>query len=76
MRMSSEYLASFGLAEDTPAPSGGVMYNSSPDASGGGRLGSEKRLNSIEVAAITGHKTPQMLKRYTLRTEDFGGILG
>lgn len=31
----------------------------------------EKRLNVMEVAAITGHKTLDMLKRYThLRAED------
>ena len=37
----------------------------------------EKGLNPIEVAAITGHKTLQMLKRYThLRAEDLVGMLG
>ncbi|MDA8119535.1 MAG: site-specific integrase [Gammaproteobacteria bacterium] len=37
----------------------------------------EKRLNPMEVAAITGHKTLQMLKRYThLRAEDLVGRLG
>ena len=34
----------------------------------------EKGLNPMEVAAITGHKTLQMLKRYThLRAEDLVG---
>jgi integrase len=38
---------------------------------------SEKGLNPMEVAAITGHKTLQMLKRYThLRAEDLVGRLG
>ncbi|MHB1528578.1 MAG: tyrosine-type recombinase/integrase [Acidiferrobacteraceae bacterium] len=37
----------------------------------------EKGLNPMEVAAITGHKTLQMLKRYThLRAEDLVGMLG
>ncbi|MDA8204526.1 MAG: site-specific integrase [Thermaerobacter sp.] len=37
----------------------------------------EKGLNPMEVAAITGHKTLQMLKRYThLRAEDLVGRLG
>ena len=37
----------------------------------------EKGLNAIEVASITGHKTLQMLKRYThLRTEDLVKKLG
>ena len=37
----------------------------------------EKGLNLMEVAAITGHKTLQMLKRYThLRAEDLVGRLG
>jgi integrase len=37
----------------------------------------EKGLNPMEVAAITGHKTLQMLKRYThLRAEDLVGKLG
>ena len=37
----------------------------------------EKALNPMEVAAITGHKTLQMLKRYThLRAEDLVGRLG
>ncbi len=37
----------------------------------------ERGLNSMEVAAITGHKTLQMLKRYThLRAEDLVGKLG
>ena len=36
-----------------------------------------KGLNPMEVAAITGHKTLQMLKRYThLRAEDLAGRLG
>lgn len=31
----------------------------------------------MQVAAITGHKTLQMLKRYThLRSEDLVGVLG
>lgn len=35
----------------------------------------EKGLNAIEVASITGHKTLQMLRRYThLRTEDLGKL--
>ena len=37
----------------------------------------EKGLNPMQVAAITGHKTLQMLKRYThLRAEDLVGRLG
>jgi integrase len=37
----------------------------------------EKELNVMEVAAITGHKTLDMLKRYThLRTEDLACKLG
>ena len=37
----------------------------------------EKGLALTEVAAITGHKTWQMLKRYThLRAEDLVGRLG
>jgi integrase len=37
----------------------------------------EKGLNPMEVAAITGHKTLQMLKRYThLRAEDLVNRLG
>ncbi len=37
----------------------------------------EKGLNPVQVAAITGHKTLQMLKRYThLRAEDLVGMLG
>jgi integrase len=37
----------------------------------------EKGLNSVQVAAITGHKTLQMLKRYThLRAEDLAELLG
>ncbi len=37
----------------------------------------EKGLNQMQVAAITGHKTLQMLKRYThLRAEDLVGMLG
>ena len=37
----------------------------------------EKGLNPMQVAAITGHKTLQMLKRYThLRAEDLAKILG
>ncbi|MEB8536430.1 site-specific integrase [Acidithiobacillus ferriphilus] len=37
----------------------------------------EKSLNPMQVAAITGHKTLQMLKRYThLRAEDLAKILG
>ena len=37
----------------------------------------EKGLNPMEVAAITGHKTLQMLRRYThLRAEDLVGRLG
>ena len=37
----------------------------------------EKGLNPMQVAAITGHKTLQMLKRYThLRVEDLVGRLG
>ncbi|WP_298135566.1 site-specific integrase [Acidiferrobacter sp.] len=37
----------------------------------------EKGLNPMQVAAITGHKTLQMLKRYThLRAEDVVGMLG
>ncbi|MHB1529973.1 MAG: tyrosine-type recombinase/integrase [Acidiferrobacteraceae bacterium] len=37
----------------------------------------EKGLNPMQVAAITGHKTLQMLKRYThLRAEDLVGMLG
>lgn len=37
----------------------------------------EKGLNPMQVAAITGHKTLQMLKRYThLRSEDLVGVLG
>ena len=37
----------------------------------------EKGLGLMEVASITGHKTMQMLKRYThLRAEDLVGRLG
>jgi integrase len=37
----------------------------------------EKGLNPMQVAAITGHKTLQMLKRYThLRAEDLARLLG
>ena len=37
----------------------------------------EKGLNPMQVAAITGHKTLQMLKRYThLRAQDLVGMLG
>lgn len=37
----------------------------------------EKKLNPMEVSAITGHKTLQMLKRYThLRAEDLAKLLG
>ena len=37
----------------------------------------EKRLHDMEVAAITGHKTLQILKRYAhLRAEDLVGMLG
>lgn len=37
----------------------------------------EKNLGLMEVATITGHKTPQMLKRYThLRAEDLARKLG
>ena len=37
----------------------------------------EKGLGLMEVASITGHKTMQMLKRYThLRVEDLVGRLG
>ena len=37
----------------------------------------EKGLNPMQVAAITGHKISQMLKRYThLRAEDLVGTLG
>lgn len=37
----------------------------------------EKGLGAMEVAAITGHKTLQMLKRYThLRVEDLVGRVG
>ena len=37
----------------------------------------ENGLNPMQVAAITGHKTLQMLKRYThLRAEDLVGMLG
>jgi integrase len=37
----------------------------------------EKGLNPMQVAAITGHKTLQMLKRYThLKAEDLVGMLG
>ena len=37
----------------------------------------EKGLNPMQVAAITSHKTLQMLKRYThLRAEDLVGMLG
>ena len=37
----------------------------------------EKGLNLMQVAAITGHKTLQMLKRYThLRVEDLAKLLG
>ncbi|WP_394713852.1 site-specific integrase [uncultured Desulfuromonas sp.] len=37
----------------------------------------EKGLNPMEVASITGHKTLQMLKRYThLRAEDLAAKLG
>lgn len=37
----------------------------------------EKGLDSMQVAAITGHKTLQMLKRYThLRAEDLAKMLG
>ncbi|MGR2914322.1 tyrosine-type recombinase/integrase [Acidithiobacillus ferrivorans] len=35
----------------------------------------EKGLNPMQVAAITGHKTLQMLKRYThLRAEDLAHV--
>ncbi len=38
---------------------------------------SEKGFGAMEVAAITGHKTMQMLKRYThLRAEDLAELLG
>nr|WP_205736195.1 tyrosine-type recombinase/integrase [Acidiferrobacter sp. SPIII_3] len=38
---------------------------------------SEKGFGAMEVAAITGHKTLQMLKRYThLRAEDLAELLG
>ncbi len=37
----------------------------------------ERGLNPMQVAAITGHKTLQMLKRYThLRAEDLAALLG
>jgi len=37
----------------------------------------EKGLNPMQVAAITGHKTLQMLKRYThLKAEDLAELLG
>ena len=37
----------------------------------------ERGLNTVQVAAITGHKTLQMLKRYThLRAEDLVELLG
>jgi integrase len=37
----------------------------------------EKGLNPMQVSAITGHKTLQMLKRYThLRAEDLAKLLG
>ena len=37
----------------------------------------EKGLNPMQAAAITGHKTLQMLKRYThLRAEDLVKLLG
>src|SRR4029079_79740 len=37
----------------------------------------EQGLNPMQVAAITGHKTLQMLKRYThLRAEDLVALLG
>jgi integrase len=37
----------------------------------------ERGLNPMQVAAITGHKTLQMLKRYThLRAEDLVDLLG
>ncbi len=37
----------------------------------------EKSLNPLEVASITGHKTLQMLRRYThLRAEDLAKKLG
>lgn len=37
----------------------------------------EKGLNPMQVAAITGHKTLQMLKRYThLKAEDLAKLLG
>ena len=36
----------------------------------------EKGLNPMQVAAITGHKTLQMLKRYThLKAEDLAELL-
>ena len=36
----------------------------------------EKKLNLMEVASITGHKTLQMLKRYThLKAEDLAKML-
>ena len=36
----------------------------------------EKRLNPMQVAAITGHKTLQMLKRYThLKAEELEELL-
>ncbi len=38
---------------------------------------SERGFSGLEVAAITGHKTMQMVKRYThFRTEDLVGRLG
>ena len=38
---------------------------------------SERGFEAMEVAAITGHKTLQMVKRYThLRAEDLVGRLG
>ncbi|MEB8475405.1 hypothetical protein [Acidithiobacillus ferriphilus] len=37
----------------------------------------EKGFNPMEVSAITGHKTLQMLKRYThLRAEDLAKRMG
>jgi site-specific recombinase XerD len=37
----------------------------------------ERGLNPMQVAAISGHKTLQMLKRYThLRAEDLVALLG
>ncbi len=58
-------LASFGKAADIKRP---AFHDSRHETTS--RL-FEKGLNPMEVAAITGHKTLQMLKRYTyLRAED------